>query len=435
MKPVSPSTRNDDRLPGTGKQADLVSREPQQTFDVARVRRDFPILKTIINGHPLTFLDSAASAQKPSCVLEALNVFYTGCYSNIHRGVYALSERATAAYEESRVKLRTLINAKETEEIIFLRGTTEAINLVANSFGQMAVGEGDEILISHMEHHSNIVPWQLLCERTGAKLMVVPIDDDGEFIFEEYEKLLGPRTKLVAVTHQSNSLGTVNPVKEITRRAHEEGAVVLIDGAQAIAHKKIDVRDIGCDFYAFSGHKMFGPTGVGVLYGRREILEKMPPWQGGGDMIRTVSFEGTTYADLPHKFEAGTPDIAGGIGLGTAVDYLSHLDLDLVGGYEHELLSYGEGLLGEFPEIRIIGRAKEKSAVISFVIDGIHPHDIGTILDKEGIAIRTGHHCTQPVMHRFGVPATARASIACYNTKEELDRLARGIRTVLEVFC
>ncbi len=408
--------------------------ETKPLFDVEKVRRDFPLLKTQMNGKPLVYLDSAASAQKPSCVLEALNVFYTGCYSNIHRGVYDLSASATEAYEDSRKKARQLINAKSEKEIVFVRGTTEAINLVAYSYGGREVGRGDEVLITQMEHHSNIVPWQLLCESQGAKLRVAPINDRGELIMDEFEKLISPKTKIVAVTHQSNSLGTVNPVKEIVELAHRHGVPVLLDGAQAIPHKKVDVQDLGCDFYAFSAHKMYGPTGIGILYGREELLEKMPPWQGGGDMILSVTFDKTTYAELPHKFEAGTPDIAGGVAFGTTVDYLLGLDLDAVASYESMLLDFALNTLAEIPEIRFIGSARDRSSVISFELEGVHPHDVGTILDKEGVAIRTGHHCTQPVMDRFGVPATARASIACYNTKEDILRLADGLKKTLEVF-
>lgn len=419
-------TDRDDGAVGAGKK--------KTAFDVEKVRRDFPLLKTLMNGKPLVYLDSAASAQKPTCVLEALNVFYTGCYSNIHRGVYDLSAAATEAYEDSRKKARHLLNARSTSEIIFVRGTTEAINLVAYSFGGKEVGPGDEVLITQMEHHSNIVPWQILCESKGAKLRVVPINDRGELIMEGFEKLINPRTKIVAVTHQSNSLGTVNPVKKIVKIAHAHGVPVLVDGAQAIPHKKVDVQDLGCDFYAFSGHKMYGPTGIGVLYGREELLEKMPPWQGGGDMILSVTFEKTTYAELPHKFEAGTPDIAGGVAFGTTVDYLLGLDLDAVAEYEAMLLDFALEKLAEFPEIKFIGTARERASVISFELEGVHPHDVGTILDKEGVAIRTGHHCTQPVMEHFGVPATARASLACYNTKEDVLRLAAALKKALEVF-
>ncbi len=403
-------------------------------FDVERIRKDFPILAQKVHGKPLIYLDNAASSQKPQAVIDAISNYYTNDNANIHRGVHMLSVRATEAYEHARAGVQRFMGAERTEEIIFVRSATEAINLVAQTYARTAVKPGDEILISHLEHHSNIVPWQILCEQSGAKLRVVPINDAGEFEFDAYEKLLGPRTKLVAVGHVSNALGTVLPIREITARAHESGVPVLVDGAQAAPHMKIDVRDLDCDFYAISSHKMFGPTGVGVLYGKTELLEEMPPYQGGGDMIKSVSFDKTIYNDLPYKFEAGTPNIAGGIGLGTAVDYLTEIGMDRIAEYEQELLAYGTEALSAIPEVRLIGTAKHKASVLSFIVEGIHPHDVGTILDQEGIAIRTGHHCAQPVMQRFHVPATARASLAFYNTRQEIDALVEAIRGVVKVF-
>jgi cysteine desulfurase / selenocysteine lyase len=403
-------------------------------LDLERVRRDFPILGRPMRGKPLAYLDSAASAQKPSCVIEAVRDFYANHYANIHRGVYELSERATRLHDEARAKVQGLLGAPDPREVVFVRNATEAINLVAQSFGRANLRPGDEVLITAMEHHSNIVPWQLVCEEKGARLVVAPVDDRGELPLEALEALLSERTRLVAVTHVSNALGTVNPVAEIAGLAHRAGARVLVDGAQAVPRLPVDVTALGCDFYAFSGHKLYGPTGIGCLWGRRELLEAMPPWQGGGDMIAEVRFEKTTFADVPHKFEAGTPDIAGAIGLGAAIDYLRGLGLERVARHEHELLVYGTALLAGIPGLRLIGTAREKCGVLSFVLDGIHPHDIGTILDQEGIAIRAGHHCAQPLMERFGVPATARASLGVYNTREDLDRLAAGIRKVLEVF-
>lgn len=409
-------------------------RAPRPRFDVWKIREDFPILKQKVKGKPLIYLDNAATSQKPRAVLEAVERFYLTECANIHRGVHTLSQMATSDYEEARVKVQKFINAAESREIIFVRGTTEAINLVASSYGRRFIGRGDEIIISHMEHHSNIVPWQILCEEIGARLRIIPISDDGELLLDEYEKLLNPRTKLVSVVHISNSLGTINPIKRIVEMAHAVGARVLVDGAQAAPHIKIDVRELGCDFYALSGHKLFGPTGIGALYGRAELLSEMPPYQGGGDMIKSVTFEKTIYNDLPFKFEAGTPNIAGAIGLGAAIDYLCRVGQDATSSYEAELLEYATQALSDIPGLRIIGTAKHKAAVISFVIEGVHPHDIGTVLDQEGIAIRTGHHCTQPLMARFGVPATARASFAFYNTREEIDALARGIWKVKEIF-
>lgn len=403
-------------------------------FDVDRIRRDFPILQGRIRDKPLVYLDNAATAQKPFTVIYALQRYYAAENANIHRGVHLLSQQATFDYERSRARIRQFVNASDNCEIIFVRGTTEAINLVAQTYGRQHVSAGDEIIVSHMEHHSNIVPWQFLCEEKGAVLKVVPVDDDGEFVFDEYEKLLSERTKLVAVTHASNALGSITPVKEIAAQAHRWGAKVLIDGAQAVSHLSVDVRDLDCDFYAFSGHKLFGPTGVGVLYGKKEILEAMPPYQGGGEMIRSVTFEKTTYNDLPNKFEAGTPNIAGGIAMEAAVDYVNAIGRERIAAYEAELLAYGTELLSRIKGLRLIGTAREKVGVLSFTLEAAHPHDIGTILDTEGIAIRTGHHCAQPIMQRFGVPATARASLAFYNTREELDALATALRKVIEVF-
>jgi cysteine desulfurase/selenocysteine lyase len=403
-------------------------------FDVERIREDFPVLKQQIHGKPLVYLDNAATSQKPQTVIDAIVKFYEVDCANIHRGVHELSQRSTAAYEETRAKVKRFLNARSKNEIIFVRGTTEGINLVTQTWGRKNVKADDEIIIAGLEHHSNIVPWQMLCEETGAKLRVIPIDDRGELILEEYEKLLGPRTRMVAIGHVSNALGTINPVRQIIEMAHAAGALTLIDGAQAVPHMKVDVQALDADFYAFSGHKVFGPTGIGVLYGKTKILNAMPPYQGGGDMIKTVTFEKTTYNDLPYKFEAGTPDIAGGIGLGAALDYVMNIGMDKIGAYEHELLVYGTAALSQFPGLRIIGTAREKAAVLSFVIEGIHPHDIGTVLDRQGIAVRTGHHCAQPVMDRYQIPATTRASLAFYNTTAELDALANGLKRVKEIF-
>jgi cysteine desulfurase/selenocysteine lyase len=403
-------------------------------FDVQKVREDFPVLKQTIHGMPLVYLDSAATAQKPFAVIDAIRKFHEVDCANIHRGVHELSQRSTAAYEETRSKARRFLNARFKNELIFVRGTTEGINLVASSWGRHNVKAGDEIVISAMEHHSNIVPWQMLCEEQGARLRVIPMNDRGELILEEYQKLLNPRTRIVAVTHVSNALGTINPVRQIIEMAHQAGALALIDGAQAAPHMKVDVQALDADFYAISGHKVVGPTGIGILYGKTKVLEAMPPYQGGGDMIKTVTFEKTTYADLPYKFEAGTPNIAGGIGLGAAFDYLNHLGLDQIAAYEHELLLYGTEALSQIPGLRIIGTAREKAAVLSFVIEGIHPHDIGTVLDRQGIAVRTGHHCAQPVMDWFHVPATTRASLAFYNTTAEIDALTAGLKKVKEIF-
>ena len=403
-------------------------------FDVGRVREDFPALKQLVHDKPLVYLDNAATTQKPQLVIDAITRFYQEDCSNIHRGVHLLSERATKAYEDVRLAVQQFINAADPAEVIFVRGTTEAINLVAHSYGRTHLQAGDAVLISAMEHHSNIVPWQILCEERGARLRVVPMNGRGELLLDEYEKLLTPLTKLVAVAHVSNALGTVNPVRQIIAMAHEHGIPVLVDGAQAVPHLQVDVQELDCDFYAFSGHKMYGPTGVGVLYGKKRLLEAMPPYQGGGDMISSVTFEKTTYNRLPFKFEAGTPNIAGVIGLGAAIEYLRRIALERVAVHEHYLLAYATERISSLPGIRLIGTAQEKAAVLSFVLEGVHPHDIGTVLDQEGIAVRTGHHCAQPVMQFFGVPATARASFALYNTEEEVDALMRGICKVQEIF-
>ena len=403
-------------------------------LDVARIREDFPILKTMVNGKPLVYLDNAATSQKPQTVLDTLNRYYTEENSNIHRGVHYLSQAATKDYEDARAKVRRFLNAPDDKQIIFVRGATEGINLVAGSYGRQNIGAGDEVIITAMEHHSNIVPWQILCQEKGASLKVIPINDDGELLMDEYEKLLSPRTKLVSVVHISNSLGTINPMEQIIEMAHARGVPVLVDGAQSAPHMPIDVQKLDCDFFVFSGHKVYGPTGIGVVYGKMDLLEAMPPYQGGGDMIKSVSFEKTLYNDLPYKFEAGTPNIAGVIGLGAAIDYVTGLGMDITRAHEDSLLEYGTERLSNVSRVRLIGTAANKASILSFVMDGVHPHDIGTILDSEGIAIRAGHHCTQPLMERFGIPATARASLAFYNTEEEIDLLVRGIDKVIEVF-
>jgi cysteine desulfurase/selenocysteine lyase len=403
-------------------------------LDVERIRRDFPALHQQVHGHPLVYLDNAATSQKPRAVIDALCAYYEAGNANVHRGVHYLSQQATDAYETARVRVQHFLNAAETREIVFVRGATEGINLVATSYGGAAVGPGDEIVVSGMEHHSNIVPWQMLCEAKGAVLRVIPLRDDGELALEEYERLLGPRTRLVAVAHVSNALGTVNPVRRIVELAHRHGAAVLLDGAQAVPHLPIDVRALDCDFYVFSGHKAFAPTGIGVLYGKAEHLERMPPYQGGGDMIRSVTFERTVYNELPHKFEAGTPHIAGVVGLGAAIAYLEGVGFERIAPYEHELLAYGTAALGQVPGLRLVGTAREKVGVLSFVVDGVHAHDVGTILDDRGIAVRAGHHCAMPVMQRFGVPATVRASLAFYNTREELDALVAALHEVGRIF-
>jgi cysteine desulfurase/selenocysteine lyase len=408
--------------------------EAQGGLDVESVRKDFPILRQQVRGKPLVYLDSAATAQKPRAVIDAIARYYIDDNANVHRGVHLLSERATEAYEGSREKVRRFINAAHAHEIVFVRGTTEAINLVAQTYGRTQVSVGDEILVTVMEHHSNIVPWQMLCEEKGAALRVAPMDDHGQLLMGELEHLIGPRTRLVALGHVSNALGTINPVRRIVEMAHQRNVPVLLDGAQAAPHLQIDVQALGCDFYAFSGHKLFGPTGIGVLYGKSELLEQMRPWQGGGDMISSVTFEKTTYNKLPHKFEAGTPDIAGAIGLGAAIDYVSRLGLSAIAAYEHDLLGYATEALRTVPGLRLIGTAKEKASVLSFLLGDVHPHDVGTVLDREGIAIRTGHHCAQPLMRRLGVAATARASLATYNTREDVDALVAGLHKVREVF-
>ena len=403
-------------------------------WDVERVREDFPVLRQTVNGKPLVYLDNAASSQVPQVVIDRGSKYLREEHSNIHRGVHYLSQRATTAYEGAREKVRRFINARDVRECIFVRGATEGINLVMHGYGRKFVKEGDEIIISAMEHHANIVPWQMLCEEKGAHLRVIPMNQAGELLLDEYDALLNERTRLVAVTHVSNSLGTVNPVREIIARAHKMGVPVLVDGAQSAPHLAVDVQDLDCDFYAFSGHKMFAPTGSGIIYGKAEWLEKMNPFQGGGDMIRTVTFEKTTYAGLPGKFEAGTPAIASQIGLGAAIDYLQAIGRERAVRYERELLEYATERISSIEGVTLIGTAREKASVLSFVIEGVHPHDVGTILDQEGIAVRAGHHCAQPVMQFFKVPATARASFAFYNTKEEVDALAQAIQQVIEVF-
>ena len=416
----------------------LVQAPPRETlatgFDVRKIREDFPILKQKVHGKPLVYLDNAATSQKPQVVIDALLRFYLQDCANIHRGVYLLSERATQAYEDARVKIQRFLNAAEAREIVYVRGSTEGINLVAQTYGRQQLGAGDEILITAMEHHSNIVPWQMLCEEKGCHLRVGPINDRGELRLDEFERLINERTRLVAVAHVSNALGTINPVKQIVEMAHARNIPVLVDGAQAAPHLKIDVRALGCDFYAISGHKMFGPTGIGALYGKASLLESMPPYQGGGDMILCVTFEKTLYNQIPHKFEAGTPNIAGAIGWGAAVDYLTHVGMENISSYEHALLTYAMEAIGQIPGVRLIGTARERAGVVSFLLEGIHPHDVGTVLDQEGIAVRTGHHCAQPVMERFGVPATVRASLAFYNTKQEINALAAGLEHVKAMF-
>ncbi|HXR96524.1 MAG TPA: cysteine desulfurase [Terriglobales bacterium] len=402
-------------------------------YDVERVREDFPLLRQTIDGQPLAYLDNAATTQKPQPVIDALMRFYTEDCSNIHRSVHRLGERATEQYEAARGKVRKFLNAASEREIVFVRGTTEAINLVAQSFRSL-LAAGDEVLITGLEHHSNIVPWQLACEATGAKLKVAPLNERGEVDLDAYRRLLNPRTRITAFAHISNALGTVNPIAEMIRAAHAQGVPVLVDGAQAAPHLALDVRALDCEFYAISGHKMYGPTGIGALYGKQEWLERLPPWQGGGDMIRSVTFEKTTYNELPYKFEAGTPNIAGTIGLGAACDYLQALGRDRIARYEHTLLAYGTELLAAVPGLRMVGTAAEKAGVLSFTMNGVHPHDVGTVLDSLGVAVRAGHHCAQPVMDRFEIPATTRASLGLYNTRAELDRLAAGLRRVEEMF-
>ena len=398
------------------------------SLDFARIRADFPLLSREMNGKPIVFLDSAASSQKPSRVIDAMDYYYRYQHANVHRGVYQLSQEATTAFEEVREKVRAFLNAPSENEIIFVRGCTEAINLVASSYGRKFICAGDEVLITAMEHHSNIVPWQMICEERGAHLRVAPINAAGELVLEELDRLLTPQTRILALTQVSNTLGTINPIREIVQMAHAKGVPVLVDGAQAAPHQKIDVQELDVDFYAFSGHKVFGPTGVGVLYGKAHWLNQMPPYHGGGEMIKTVTFAKTTYAELPHKFEAGTPDIAGVIGLGAALDYIQSIGLEAIAAYEDELLAYATQQLAEIPGIRFIGTARRKASLVSFLIEGIHPYDLGALLDKQGIAVRTGHHCTQPLMDLYGIPGTVRASLAFYNDKTDIDRLVDGVK-------
>ena len=403
-------------------------------FNVAAIRSDFPILRETIHGKPLVYLDNAASTQKPEVVIDALEHYYSHNNSNVHRGVHTLSMRATKMFEDARESVRDFLNASDTREIIFVRGTTEAVNLVAQSYGRTNVGEGDEVLISEMEHHSNIVPWQLLCMEKGAKLRIIPMNDNGELLIDEYERLLTPKTKIVSVVHVSNSLGTVNPVAEMIKMAHERGIPVMLDGAQAAPHITVDVRELDCDFYAFSSHKIYGPMGTGVLYGKTDLLEAMPPYQSGGDMIKSVTFEKTTYNTLPFKFEAGTPNVGDAVGLGTVIGYLQDIGFPAIASHEQNLVDYATERLLSIDGVRIIGTAAKKLGVISFVIEGIHPHDVGTIVDREGVAIRTGHHCTQPVMQHFGIPATSRASFGIYNTRDDVDALVAALGSVKNVF-
>ncbi len=407
---------------------------PPSAFDVEKVRADFPILQQQVRGHQLVYLDNAATSQKPKAVIDAIVSYYRHDNANIHRGVHYLSERATEEFEAARKTVQLFLHAARPSEIIFVRSATEAVNLVAQTYGRAHVGKNDEVVITAMEHHSNIVPWQLLCNEKEAKLRVAPINDKGELILEEFQRLLGPKTKIVSIGHVSNALGTINPVKEIVAMAHAKGIPVFVDGAQAAPRLPVDVQDLDCDFYTFSGHKAYGPTGIGILYGKQRLLEAMPPYQGGGDMISSVTFEKTSYNKVPHKFEAGTPDMSGAVGLRAAIDYLNALGMENIAAYEHDLLTYATRVVSAIPGVRLIGTAKEKAGVLSFVVEGVHPHDVGTILDQEGIAIRTGHHCAQPVMERFGVDATARASFGLYNTREEIDVLVRGIQKVREVF-
>jgi cysteine desulfurase/selenocysteine lyase len=407
----------------------------KRTFDPELIRKDFPILEREVNGKPLVYFDNAATTQKPNVVIDSMRYYYTHENANIHRGLHFLSELATESYENARLKVKEFLNAMSASEIIFVRGVTEGINLIANTFCRAGLlNDGDEIVISHMEHHANIVPWQLLCERKNIKLNVIPISDEGELDMEAFKEMISEKTKLVSIVHTSNSLGTINPVKEIVNIAHSYNVPVLLDGAQAVAHQKVDVQELDCDFYVFSGHKLYGPTGIGVLYGKAELLNSLPPFMGGGDMIRTVTFEKTTFEDIPNKFEAGTPNIAGGIGLAVAIKYLNSFDYDDITSHETNLLNYATKKLLAIDGLRIIGTAAEKASVISFIIDGIHPYDIGTIIDTDGIAIRTGHHCTQPVMKRFNVPATARASFSIYNTLEEVDKLEASLIKVIKMF-
>jgi len=412
--PVSPENRGD-------------------AFDVDLIRQDFPALNQTVHGQPLAYLDNAASAQRPQAVIDAISHYYSKDHANVHRGVHTLSQRATDAYEAAREKVRQFINATSTREIVFTSGTTDSINLLAYAL-EDGLKAGDEIVLSRMEHHSNIVPWQLLCERTGAKLKVVPINERGELELDAYRSLLGPRTRLVTLAHVSNALGTINPVGDIITAAHERGVPVMLDGAQAVPHASVDMQQLDCDYYAFSGHKMFGPTGIGIFYGKEKLLEKLPPFKGGGEMILSVSFEKTVYNELPYKFEAGTPNIAGAIGLGVAIDYLQDIGMDRIAAYEPNLLDYATEAIGNLPGIRLIGTAEHKASVVSFTVDGIHPHDLGTVLDHQGVAIRTGHHCAMPVMEFFGVPGTARASMAFYNNTADIDQLVEGLRVAIKMF-
>jgi len=411
-----------------------MSKTAPAPFDVERIRREFPILAQEVRGRPLVYLDTAASAQKPRAVIDAVSRFYEQDNANVHRGVHLLSERATRLYEGAREKVRRFIGAAEAREVIFVRGATEALNLVAQTFGRQRVGAGDEILLTEMEHHSNIVPWQMLAEERGARVVAAPVDDAGALRLDELERRIGPRTRLLAVTHVSNALGTVNPIREICAMAHARGVPVVVDGAQGVHHRRVDVAALGCDFYAFSGHKAYAPTGIGVLWGRRELLEAMPPWQGGGDMILSVAFDRTVYNEIPYKFEAGTPDISGAVGLGAAVDWLGSIDFDGALAHEHDVLRHGTELLSRIPGLRLVGTAPDKEAVLSFVLGDVHPHDIGTVLDREGVAIRTGHHCAQPLMQRYGLSATARASLGLYSTHAEMEALATAVEKVRRMF-
>ncbi len=412
----------------------LSDASPTSQFEVKRIRGDFPILNTTVNGKPLVYLDNAATSQKPAVVIDTIKSYYESSNANIHRGVHHLSVKATEAYERARATMQRFLGAARPEELVFVRGTTEAINLVAQTWVRANVEQGDEIIISHLEHHSNIVPWQLLCEQTGAVLKIAPINDAGELMLDDYEKLLNEKTKFVSMAHVSNALGTINPVRQIVDLAHACGAKIMLDGAQAAPHLAINVRDLDCDFYTVTGHKMFAPTGIGILFGKHDLLEEMPPYQGGGEMILSVTFEKTVYNKVPHKFEAGTPHIAGAIGLGAAAQYISAIGLDSIASHEHDLLAYGTEKLQEIPGLTLIGTAGNKAAIMSFTLEGVHPHDVGTILDLEGIAVRTGHHCAQPTMERFGITATTRASLALYNTKQDIDALVMGVRKVIEVF-
>jgi len=418
----------------TSSRSVLQAVQPTGALDVERIRADFPILKLKVNGKPLVYLDNAASSQMPQQVIDRLVRYQTAEHANIHRGVHYLSETATAAYEGARAKIQRFINAKEAREVIFTRGTTNSLNLVMHGYGRAFIGAGDEIVVSQLEHHSNIVPWQMLCEERGAKLRMIPCNDAGELLFDDYRKLFNSHTKFVAIAHVSNALGTIVPVKEMIAVAHQRGVPVLVDGAQAVPHMKVDVQDLDCDFYAFSAHKMCGPTGIGILYGKAALLEKMKPFEGGGDMILSVTFEKTTYNVIPHKFEAGTPPIAAGIGLGATIDYLESVGMDRIAAHEHDLITYATDAFRQLNDVRIVGTARDKAGVLSFTVKGVHPHDVGTILNEEGVAVRTGHHCAQPVMQRFGIPATARASFYLYNTLSEVDALVAGIHRVQKIF-